>query len=103
MAAEMLEKILEAEKQAADKLKEAEGQAREVTEQAEKDAKAVLDAAKEKLQGEVLLFDKKNTEYAQTLTAAKREEAQKDAALMAEKASAKSKESVDAVINILVG
>lgn len=98
----MLEKILEAEKAAAENVKNAEKEAQSIILQAEKDSKKILDDAKDAARKEALLSAEKNTANASELAENKRKEAENAALSLTEKTQAKMKDCVDAVVNMII-
>ena len=103
MAAEMMEKILAAEKDASQKLRLAEEDAKVIVSQAEKDAEKLKKEAKIAADKEASAIADNCTAYTSDLVNNKREEAEKAALALAEKAKSKNAECIKTVVEMIVG
>ncbi len=101
MAAQMLEKILEAENAASLKLKDAEKTAQKIVADSENEAVKLLTDAKEKARNEALLYAQKNAEYSDSLVKAKIEEAEKASLLMSEKAKERMQDCIKTIVEMI--
>ncbi len=103
MASDMLQKILEAEKEASTKLSAATEKASLIVKNAEEEAKASLDCAKK------AAFDESDNRIAESNNEAlgiideKKSLAVKDASIMRDEMASKKTACVDVVINKIIG